>query len=93
MAKTLFGLAFGSEATRFLDRMKSGKVRAQIAKRAKALINDPHPQGCKKLVEMKDGEDAVWRVRSGDYRILYVVRSNPNEVIVLDVDNRKDVYR
>jgi len=31
--------------------------------------------------------------RSGDYRILYVVRKNPGEVIVLDIDNRKDVYK
>ena len=93
MAKTLFGLAFGRAAAEFLDRMPSGKIRAQVAKRAKALINNPHPPGCKKLSGKKSGEEAVWRVRSGDYRILYLVRNNPNEVIVLDIDNRKDVYR
>ena len=35
----------------------------------------------------------MYRERSGDYRILYVVRSNPAEVMILDIDNRKDVYR
>lgn len=93
MAKALFGLAIGTHAAAFLDGMPPGKLRAQIAKKAKSLITDPHPQGCKKLKGVKDGDDPVWRIRSGDYRILYVVRKNPSEVIVLDIDNRKDVYR
>jgi hypothetical protein len=53
--------------------------------------SDPHPVGCKALQNVKDGEDPVYRVRSGDYRVLYVVR-NP-DVVILDVDHRKDVYR
>ena len=91
MAKALFGLAFGPAATKFLDRMPPGKLRAQVAKKAKSLINDPYPSGCKKLKGVKDGTNAVWRVRSGDYRILYVV--SQIEVIIVDIDNRKDVYR
>ena len=67
------------------------KIRAQILKKAKELIYDPHPPGCKKLVDRMSGDDPVWRIRSGDYRILYVAR--PMEVIVLDIGNRKDVYR
>lgn len=91
MAKLLFGLAFGSRATSFLDQMPPGKVRGQIAKKAKSLIVNPHPPGCKKLVGVAEGEEDIWRVRSGDYRILYVVR--PREVIVIDIGHRKDVYR
>jgi mRNA-degrading endonuclease RelE of RelBE toxin-antitoxin system len=68
-----------------------GKVRAQIVKKARALLTDPFPPGCKKLVGVTSGTDAVWRVRSGDYRILYVAR--PNEVIVIDIGDRKDIYR
>ena len=40
---------------------------------------------------MSDGEERVYRERSGDYRILYVVRDSI--VVVIDIDNRKDVYR
>lgn len=72
------------------------KIRAQLIKKAKALILNPHPAGSKPLkgVTTDDGE-IVYRHRSGDYRILYVVRKKPTqtEVIVLDMDNRKDVYR
>jgi mRNA-degrading endonuclease RelE of RelBE toxin-antitoxin system len=87
----LVGFSFGPDATAFLDKMPPGKLRAQIAKKAKALHTDPHPSGCKKLVDITVGNDAVWRVRAGDYRILYIVR--PMEIIVLDIGNRKDIYR
>jgi mRNA interferase RelE/StbE len=72
------------------------KIRAQLIKKAKALILNPHPSGSKALkgVTTDEGE-TVYRQRSGDYRILYIVRKKPTqtEVIVLDIDNRKDVYR
>jgi mRNA interferase RelE/StbE len=90
MTKALFGLGFSEVAACFLDNMPSGKIRAQLVKKAKSLINNPHPPGCKKLCGMKDNEP-VWRIRSGDYRILYIVREI--EVIVLDIGNRKEVYR
>jgi mRNA interferase RelE/StbE len=87
------GFAFVNSALDFLESLPP-KIRRQVAKKAKALHADPHPPGSKKLkdVETADG-DAVYRVRSGDYRILYIVRSKPDEIIVIDIDNRKDVYR
>ena len=87
----LFGLSFGPAAVAFLDDMQPGKTRAHLVRRAKRLMDEPFPPGCKKLVGVKSGTDAVWRVRSGDYRILYVARTA--EVVVLDIDHRKDVYR
>ena len=93
MAGTLWGLAFGPSATEFLDNMPPGKTRAQITKKAKSLILNPHPAGCKKLAGVSIGGEDVWRIRSGDYRVLYVIRINPNNVVVVDIDHRKDVYR
>lgn len=91
MPSALFRLAFGPAATAFLDQMPPGKIRAQITKKARSLIANQHPSGCKKLKGVMDGNDPVWRIRSGDYRILYVVRKI--EVVVIDIDHRKDVYR
>lgn len=87
------GVAFTNSALDFLAGLQP-KVRKQIIKRAKALHTTPFPQGSKKLhdVETADG-DSVYRERSGDYRILYVVRSNPDEVLIIDIDHRKDIYR
>lgn len=89
----LTGLVITKTALESLARFPF-KIRAQLIKKAKALILDAHPQGSKPLKGVKTADDEIiYRQRSGDYRILYVVRSNPNEVIVLDIDNRKDVYR
>lgn len=87
----LVGFSFGPAAVDFLDRMPPGKSRAQIVKKARSLLTEPHPPGCRKLVRVMSGKDAVWRIRSDDYRILYVARSM--EIIVLDIDHRKDIYR
>lgn len=90
----LIGFAFTDVALDFIETL-SPKIRKQVVKKAKTLLANPFPPGCKKLhdVETDEGEP-VYRERSGDYRILYVVRSKPSaEVMILDIDNRKDVYR
>ena len=70
------------------------KLRRQVTRKARALQHDPHLLGSKKLHgETTATGEPIYRERSGDYRILYVVRQNPGEVVVLDIDHRKDVYR
>ena len=91
LQKTLFGFSMGRAAAEFLDSLPPGKMRRQVTKKAYSLITNPRPAGCKKLQGVMDGGYPVWRIRSGDYRILYVVRES--EVLVIDIDNRKDVYR
>ena len=87
------GFAFTDRALDFVETLPP-KIRKQVVKKAKGLLADPFPQGSKKLkdVATDDGEP-VYRERSGDYRILYVVRSDPSEVLIIDIDHRKDVYR
>lgn len=58
----------------------------QIAGKLRSLKDNPFSQGVKKL----KGADA-YRIRSGDFRILYTV--NGNEVVVYAIGNRKDIYR
>jgi mRNA interferase RelE/StbE len=87
----LLGLTLGPAAVEFLDSLPPGKLRAQIAKKAKALLIEPFPQGCKKLVDVIYREQPVWRVRVRDYRILYTHKKD--EVVVIDIDHRKNIYR
>ncbi len=89
----LIAFAFTDAALDFLSELPP-KVRRQVVKKAKALHLNPHPPTSKKLqgIETAEGEP-VYRERAGDYRILYVVRSKPAEVLILDIDHRKDVYR
>jgi mRNA interferase RelE/StbE len=63
-------------------------LRERIAQRLVALENNPRPQGCIKLA----GEDA-YRIRAGDYRIIYSIHDDLLLVLVIDVGHRRDVYR
>lgn len=87
------GFAFTERALQSLEGLPP-KVRKQVAKRAKNLLLEPHPPSSKRLVNVETDEgDPVYRDRSGDYRILYIVRSQPDEVLILDIGHRKEVYR
>ena len=52
------------------------------------LVPDPRPSGSKKL-KGRDG----WRIRQGDYRIIYEIHDDQLIIIVLDIGHRKDIYR
>ena len=68
------------------------KLSADIAKRIETALQklekDPRPPGAKKL-KGRDG----WRVRVGDYRILYEIIDQQLCVLVIYVGHRRDVYR
>ena len=92
MVSALSGFAYSEQALAFL-RGLTPKLRRQIIKKVEALASSPIPRGSKIVQGMKEGEERVRRIRSGDYRVLYIVRNNPSCVVVLDIGNRKDVYR
>lgn len=87
---TLYGFAYTESA---LDALQSfpAKIRKQILKKIETLAGAPFPPGHKKVVSMSDDAESVLRIRSGDYRVLYVVR-NPT-IVILDIGHRKDIYR
>jgi mRNA interferase RelE/StbE len=92
MAGALYGFAYSRDALAYL-KTTPAKHRKQIVNKINGLAAQPHPANCKVVQGMTDGEDQVYRIRSGDYRVLYVVRENPAQIIILDIDHRKDVYR
>jgi mRNA interferase RelE/StbE len=63
-------------------------ARERVIRAIQALEENPRPQGSKKLV----GTDA-WRVRVGEYRIIYSIEDNILKIEVVRVAHRKEVYR
>ena len=88
---SLYGFAYTEAALKYLETKVPNKIRTQIKRRIEALAATPTPAGSKKLIGVTDGEYPVYRVRQGDYRILYSVR--PVIIVILDIGHRKDVYR
>jgi mRNA-degrading endonuclease RelE of RelBE toxin-antitoxin system len=86
----LYGFAYTPKALAFLKTLQP-KLRRQIINRIQTLAANPTPPGSKKLQNVMDGENPVYRARQGTHRILYSVRGVI--IVVLDIDHRKDVYR
>ncbi len=61
----------------------------RVVKAIVALADDPHPRGSRKLT----GYDDVFRIRVGQYRVLYSVSGRKLVIIILKIGHRKDVYR
>jgi mRNA interferase RelE/StbE len=54
-----------------------------------ALLDNPHRVG----KPLRDDLDGIWSARRGTYRVLYRIREDPPEVVVLRIDHRRDAYR
>jgi len=74
-------------AKRQLDSLPSG-ARPRIDDALRKMADDPRPVGCRKLTDT-DG----WRVRVGDYRIIYEVDDQKQRVSVGWIGLRKDAYK
>ncbi len=65
------------------------KVQRQIATRIDSLAEEPFPPDAQQI----KGQENIWRIRSGSYRIAYTVRKNILCILVLRIGDRKEFYR
>jgi len=70
---------------RKLDPAARRRLQAAI----ELLADDPRPSGAQKLV----GGAGEWRVRTGDYRVVYEVHDGVLLVLVVAIGHRRDIYR
>ncbi len=60
----------------------------KITQKVLALKTNPRPPGCKKL----KGE-TNWRIRVADYRVIYEIKDDVLQIIVIEIDHRKQIYQ
>lgn len=79
----------------FLKRSAEKELRslpardmARVVEKIKNLQGQPRPHGCEK---MEGGER--YRVRQGDWRILYTIDDTEKSVMIFKIGNRREVYR
>ncbi len=83
----LYSIFFSSSVYKEL-KILSKTEQVKILKRINSLSVNPRPPGCKKLT----GQNK-YRIRHGDYRIIYTIIDNELIIWVVKVGHRKDVYR
>jgi len=64
------------------------EVRSRVTERIEALGKAPRPADVKKL-RGREG----WRIRLGDYRVIYEIHDRILRVIVINVGHRREIYR
>ena len=70
-------------------RRLQGHIRQRINRHLLQLESEPRPSGVEKLV----GRPNSWRIRVGDYRILYEIDDANQRVIINRIAHRRDVYQ
>ena len=61
----------------------------RIVPRIRALAENPRPPGCRKLT----GSENDWRIRIGDYRVVYEIDEGDRAVRVFRIRHRREAYR
>ena len=83
-----YEITFARSARRELEALEAQLV-ARTWARIQALRGQPRPPGCRKV----QGEEAVWRIRVGDYRVLYEINDAARIIDIVAVRHRRDAYR
>ena len=74
-------------AQRALDRLPKTDFQAVI-KAIKDLAQSPRPRGVEKV-----RSTGLWRIRQGDYRIIYFIEDNQKLVTVVRIGHRREIYK
>lgn len=82
-----FTILFARSARKELESLPNEGVH-KIFSTIEKLSFNPFPNGCKKL----KGEKNLWRIRVGDYRIIYSVYTDTLIIDIIRIRHRKEVY-
>ena len=86
----MFPAEFTSQAEKYIRKL-DGVIKERIQMRINRLEDDPFPQEVERVEDYRG--EKLFRVRVGDERILYIVRYNPNRLIIVKIDKRSRVYK
>ena len=83
-----YAITFSRSARKELEKLPRQLV-VRVFPKIESLGFQPRPAGCKKL----KGAQNLWRIRVGDYRVVYSVNDSSRSVDITAVRHRSEVYR
>lgn len=84
-----YKIVIKKSAARELQDIPGKKDRQRLVARISALAGNPRPVGAEKLSGTRD----KYRIRQGNYRVLYEIEDDVLTVCIVKIGDRKDVYR
>jgi len=85
----LFKLSIKPSAGKELEAVGSKADRTRIVAKIMALATNPRPHGSEKLAGYEDR----YRIRQGNYRVVYLIDDAASEVTIYKIGHRREVYR
>ena len=83
-----YRLEFAPRAHRQFGNLP-GSIQARLRPAIEALAENPRPHGVKKLA----GEENLYRIRVGDYRVIYKIQGEILVFLIVKIGHRREVYR
>ncbi len=83
----MYKIELRRKAQRSLDRLPKDDFDA-VVNAVKRLANSPRPKGVEKIKSA-----GLWRIRQGDYRIVYSIDDSQKSVVILRIGHRREIYR
>ena len=83
-----YSVRLSAAAQRDLDRLDTATTE-RVLRRIELLAANPRPHGVEKMA----GPDDLYRVRAGDWRIIYQIADRVLSVLVVKIGHRREVYR
>ena len=81
-------MSYLRRASKELDKL-TPKIATQIVREIQKLKSDPVGNNCKPLKGFK----GIWRLRVGDYRVIYEIKDSEPMILVVEIGHRREVYR
>ena len=83
-----YSITFARSARRELEALDA-KIISRIISHIEALAANPRPARCRKLA----GEINLWRIRVGDYRVIYSINDHDRIIDIIHIRHRSEAYR
>ena len=88
MAARRYRIEFKPSAEKSLAKLPTG-LQKRIVRAVELLAATPRPHGVVKMA----GDENLWRIRAGDFRVVYEIHDRVLLVMVLRVGHRREIYR
>ena len=84
-----YRLLIKPSAAKEIDALGQKKDRQRVVNRIATLASDPRPNGSEKLA----GVEGRYRIRQGEFRIVYTINDTDRTVEIVKVGHRREIYR
>ena len=84
-----YAVKIAAAPSQFMEKLRDQTLARRLIHAMRCLGENPRPPGAVKLA----GPDNFWRVRVGDYRIVYLIQDAVLLVLVVKVGHRREIYR